>query len=207
LDANAENCRRAEEAGFTVVFGDALQERTMQRARFELVGDVVGATPNQVLNSVFVRHARERFGIPRAYMSAPRPSKGLAPEMVATEKAVMLFEGPHDALRWDVRTRRKAVAIEKWAYEGPVDGDAEPTGEGATAANPSELFAVLTLKRSGKTQIMNAGLEPKVGDIASIAVHTVEGDAAHTLLGKLGWVPQPEESDPADTEAESAVAG
>ncbi len=196
LDANAENCRRAEEAKFSVVFGDAVQERTMQRARFELVGDVVGATPNQVLNSVFVRRASERFRVPRGYVAAARPDTGLAPELVATQKAVMLFEGPHDALRWEVRVRRRAVEIEKWIYQGPLaeEGSA-PKQSTATAANPAELFVILTLKRGAKTQLMHAGLAPKAGDVASIAVHTVESDAAHSALQRLGWVPIPDESE------------
>jgi len=205
LDANGENCRRAEEAGFTVVFGDALQERTLQRARFELVGDVIGATPNQVLNSVFVRESRERFGVPRGYVAAPRPEKGLAPKLVAADKAAMLFEGPHDALRWEVRTRRRAVAVEKWIYEGPPAEGEVPQEKPAPAANPGELFVVLTLARGGKTLLMHADLAPKPGDVASIAVHTVEDEAAHAALLRLGWLPQPA-PDEAGDDAEPEVS-
>jgi len=194
MDANPENCRRAEEAGFSVVFGDAVQERTMQRARFEIVGDVIGATSNQVLNSVFVRHASERFRVSRGYVAAAKPDKGLAPELVAMGKAVMLFEGPHDVLRWEVRARRRAVEIEKWLYEGPVaEGESAAPKETATVANPGELFVVLTLKRGSKTNPMHAGLVPKKGDVAGIAVHTVEREAAHAALRRLGWVPWAEE--------------
>jgi NhaP-type Na+/H+ or K+/H+ antiporter len=65
LDSNPGNCRQAEEAGFAVVFGDAVQERTLLRARPRSVGSAIGLTPNQMLNSVFVSRARERFGVPR----------------------------------------------------------------------------------------------------------------------------------------------
>ena len=41
LDSNPQNCRRAEEEGLPVVFGNALEERTLQRARFEVVGAAV----------------------------------------------------------------------------------------------------------------------------------------------------------------------
>jgi NhaP-type Na+/H+ or K+/H+ antiporter len=201
LDANPENCRRVEEAGFNVVFGDAVQERTMQRARFELVGDVIGVTPNQVLNSVFVRRARERFGVPRGYVAAARPEKGLAPELVATEKAVMLFEAPPDALRWDVRSRRRAVDIEKWVYNGPPDEAAVAETEPPKAANPGELYVILTLERGAKTLVMHADLQPKPGDRASIAVHSVESEAAHLALLRLGWSPYAEESEAEQPEA------
>ena len=167
----------------------------MQRARFELVGDVVGVTPNQVLNSVFVRRSRERFGVPRGYVAAASPEKWLAPELIATEKAVMLFEGPHDALRWEVRTRRKAVEVEKWVYDGPVDEETSPEPESPSVGNPGELFVILTLKRGAKTLLMHAGLEPKPGDVASVAVHGVESEAAHLALQRLGWSPQPDETE------------
>jgi hypothetical protein len=196
LDANAENCRRAEEAGFNVVFGDAVQERTLQRARFELVGDVVGATQNQVLNSVFVRRARERFGVPRGFVAASQPEKGLAPELIATDKALMLFDGPHDVLRWEVRTRRRAVTVEDWVFHGPPPTE-EPVEESKPAvakpgvANSNELFVILTLARGGKTQLMHADLVPKKGDIASVAVHTVETEPAYDALRRMGWQPLP----------------
>ncbi|HEY5657224.1 MAG TPA: sodium:proton antiporter, partial [Myxococcota bacterium] len=69
LDSNPQNCRRAEEAGFPVVFGNALQERTQQRARFESVGAVAGITPNQMLNGIFVSRTRERFRVPQGYIA------------------------------------------------------------------------------------------------------------------------------------------
>ena len=42
LDTNPQHCRQAEEEGFSVIFGNALQERTLLRARMEGVGTVVG---------------------------------------------------------------------------------------------------------------------------------------------------------------------
>jgi len=196
LDANAANCRRAEEAGFSVVFGDAVQERTLQRARVELVGDVVGATQNQVLNSVFVRRARERFGVPRGFVAASQPEKGLAPELIATDKALMLFDGPHDVLRWEVRTRRRAVTVEDWVHHGTTKTEAPPDESKPAVskpggAYPNELFVILALARGGKTHVMHAGLVPKKGDIASVAVHTVESEAAYAALRRMGWRPLP----------------
>ena len=61
LDSNPEGIRRAEEAGFPVVYGDALKESVMQRARFGFVRTVVALTTNRTLNSVLVARARDRF--------------------------------------------------------------------------------------------------------------------------------------------------
>jgi hypothetical protein len=187
LDANPAHCRRAEEAGFSVIFGDALQERTLQRARFELVGTVAGVTPNQMLNNVFISRARERFRVPRAYVAVDRPESGLAPEIVKSEAAVVLFDGPHDAERWDVRERHRDVDVEHWRYGGDA-GAGEGSGEDAEGAViPGELFVILMLLRGGKALPMHEGMKLEAGDVASIAVHVPEAEAAHRALRRLGW--------------------
>jgi hypothetical protein len=65
LEPDPKRSRAAEEAGYTVVFGDPLEERTMLRTRPELVGVAVGLTFNEHLNSLFVRQALDSFGVPR----------------------------------------------------------------------------------------------------------------------------------------------
>jgi NhaP-type Na+/H+ or K+/H+ antiporter len=187
VDANAVNTRRAQEAGFTVIFGDALQERTLQRARFDLVGDVVGVTPNQMLNSIFVSRARERFRVPRSYVAVDRPESGLAPELVGKEEAVVLFDGTHDVGRWEVRDRHGEIDLEHWEYIG-LAGRADGAGPGdASQSVGSELFVILTIRRGKKVLIMKQGLKLQAGDIASIAIHSAESEAARVALASLGW--------------------
>lgn len=184
LDSNAANTRRGEEAGFTVIFGDALQERTLQRARFDLVGDVVGVTSNQMLNSVFVSRARERFRVPRRYVAVDKPESGLAPELVGSEQAVVLFDGAHDVSRWEVRDRHGEIELEHWEYVGLGDSadidDAHPAPRG-------ELFVILMIRRGTAALIMHVGLKLKPGDVASIAIHAAELDAARAELANRGW--------------------
>jgi len=188
LDSNPGNCRQAEEAGFAVVFGDAVQERTLLRARPRSVGAAIGLTPNQMLNSVFVSRARERFGVPRGYVAVERPESGLAPELVETQDVAVLFEGPHDIERWDVRCRHGSVEIETWCYVG-----APELAEGETPVKVEERFVVLSVGRGGKVQPMYAELKLLQGDVAAVAVHSVERDEAHETLRAMGWKPQPAE--------------
>jgi NhaP-type Na+/H+ or K+/H+ antiporter len=194
LDSNPESCRHAEEAGFSVVFGDALQERTLQRARLELVGEVVGVTPNQMLNSVFVSRARERFRVPRGYVSVARPESGLAPELVESEEAVMLFDGPHEAARWEVHVRHRSVEVERWRYGGPAEGEPFPGDEAEPRTSAGESFVILAVRRGEKVRIMHAGLKPETGDVANVAVYADENDSAYVALAGLGWSPQEDEA-------------
>jgi Trk K+ transport system NAD-binding subunit len=189
LDANPANCRRAEEAGFQVVYGDALQERTLQRARFENVGSAIGLTPNQMLNSIFASRAREHFGVSRGYVAAINPEAGLAPELVEREKIVVLFDGPHDVERWDVRSRHDELEVDFWVYGGEPEQDASADEGGEPTPKAGERFVILSIRRGEKTMPMHAGLSLAAGDVAAVAIHREERKSAEEILAAQGWAP------------------
>ncbi|MBW2267226.1 MAG: sodium:proton antiporter [Deltaproteobacteria bacterium] len=193
VDSNPQNCRRAEEEEFPVVFGNALQERTLQRARVGSAGTVVGLTTNQMLNSVFVSRARERFRVPRALVAVQGLESGLAPELVKEEAVQVLFDGPHDVERWDVRARQDALEVEHWEYRGlepPSDEGVAGSDENGRAGRGSDPLVILAVLRGGRTDLMYATFQLREGDVAAVAVHAVEREAAHALLRAGGWVPR-----------------
>jgi len=197
LDANPSNCRRAEEAGFQVVYGDALQERTLQRARFENVGSAIGLTPNQMLNSVFASHAREQFGVPRGYVAAVDPGVGLAPALLERERVVVLFDGPHDVEQWDVRARHAGLEVEHWVYGGKPEPDANAEEAAAPIPKVDEQLVILSIQRGKKVMPMHAGLSLAVGDVAAVAIHRGERESAEKILAAWGWTPaEPDEATP-----------
>jgi NhaP-type Na+/H+ or K+/H+ antiporter len=189
LDSNPQNCRQAEEAGFPVVFGNALQERTLQRARFEGVGTAVGLSANQMLNSVFATRSGELFSVPNAYIAVVRADLGLAPDLVANEKARILFDGPHDVERWDVRSRHNDLAVEHWIYEGPPE---LPEGEEAPSLHdPGELFVIFCVRRGRTAFPMHRDLTLEADDIVSVALHVPDREQVELLLAARGFVPAP----------------
>jgi hypothetical protein len=188
----------AEEEQFPVVFGNALQERTLHRARMDFAGTVVGLTPNQMLNSVFVSRARERFRVPRALVAVQRLESGLAPELVKEEAVQVLFDGPHDIERWEVRARQNQLDVEYWEYVGiepPAESEADVAAE-APQANRTDPVAILSVRRGDRTMPMHATLALRTGDVAATAVYVQERDAAHGLLREGGWVPWEAEPEP-----------
>ncbi|MCH2169357.1 cation:proton antiporter [Myxococcota bacterium] len=188
LDSNPANCRRAEEADFPVVFGNALQERTLLRARFDGVGIVIGLTPNQMLNGVFVSRARERFSVPRGFVAASQPGTGLATELVEQREAAVLFDGPHDVERWDVRARRGEIDTGEWEFHG-LEEDT-PSAENAT-----ELYVILSIQRGREITPMNEGFKLLEGDRGTIAVYGPERRDAESALAAAGWRPVEEQAD------------
>ena len=67
----------------TDTLGNALQERVMQRARFESIDTIVALTGNDTLNGVFSRRARELFGVPTSLIAGAQTTGG-DKEMIRT---------------------------------------------------------------------------------------------------------------------------
>jgi len=206
IDSNPQNCRRAEDAGLSVVFGDAVGDRTLQRARIESVGTVIGMTSNDELNGLFVSLARENFGVPQGLVALSRPDVGLSAEAVRSARERVLFEGPHDIDRWDVRDRHGELRVERYAFRPQRDGNGDENGDGEAdgqgdrpeLARSGERFVFLALERDGRTQPMYSQLEPQEGDVACVAVHAPEAERVEQELSAAGWDLVPEQGADAD---------
>lgn len=206
LDSNPTAIRRAEENGFSVVYGDALQDSVMQRARLAFVRTVVALTGNDTLNAVFVSRAKDRFGVPNGLVASSEAGAGLAAEQFDAGETKIAFEGPHDVERWDVRGRRGDVDVE-YFLRGEVPTVSEEIGEttGSHAWGMSERFVLLTVERDGKTFVVDGRYKFRDGDRIAVAIHRPEREEALRELAAQGWTPAP--ADAADDEQAAAVDG
>jgi NhaP-type Na+/H+ or K+/H+ antiporter len=186
LDANPQNCRIAEEEGFSVVYGNALQERILQRARFELVGTAIGMTTNGSLNRQFVTYASEHFDVPEGLAAMKREDK--------INEVTGLFTISHDLERWDVRVRHEATDVQTWQYVGQPDisgedqdGDIAGSQNGGQVVRSKDRFVMLLITRGKKIFPTSYDYEPKAGDVASIIVHIPDAEDARMELAAMGW--------------------
>jgi len=184
LDSNPEHCRAAEEAGWPVVFGNALQESTLARAQPEHAAAVVAATSNERVNSLFVREARDRFRVPRAYVAREGGRMGIPQQALARQGILTLFDAPKDVERWNVRLRHGLAALERFRFGGPP---AAPTG-GAQAPS-GDLFLILAVTRGGRVEPMHEGFAAQPGDEAAAALDAGHAAEALAALAAAGWRP------------------
>ncbi len=201
LDSDPKLCEQAEAAGFRVVFGNALEERTLLRARFELVGTVIGVTSNNHLNSSFVSQAKKLFKVPKSYIAVDKLKEELTPDYIRGQGEDVLFEGPHDTERWDVRFRHKDLAVELFSFFPIMKGERSENRteqeKQTKALKNSEQFVMLTVERGELIFPMSLGFKAKEGDIASVAIYMPERDTALQMLLELGWrlTTSPQEED------------
>lgn len=100
----------------------------------------------------------------------------------------MLFDGPHDHERWDVRWRQQQVVVETFEYVSPESADAEqPDLPGPDPTRSKELFAIVTVTRGKGVSPMRMGYRLRTADVAAIAIHAPDHAEAVEVLERLGW--------------------
>jgi hypothetical protein len=198
LDANPDHCQAAERRGFPVVFGNALDERTLARARLEQAAIAIGGTANDEANSLFVRETQELFGVPERYVALTRSGSALSESLLPRQATRVLFDGPKDLGRWAVRLRHGSAVRLAFHFAGAP----------ATATEPPEAaldpFVILAIQRRNEWLPMHTALEPAAGDRALVVVHEPELDAALDALARRGW--QREAAGPGEAAPRSASA-
>jgi NhaP-type Na+/H+ or K+/H+ antiporter len=187
LDSNPAGVRNAEEAGFSVIYGNALQESVMRRARFGFVRTVVSLTANRTLNSVFVDRARNHFNVRNGLVATSEAGVGLLSEQVESGDAKIVFDGPHDVERWDVRGRRGDVAVEHFTRVPIESPEAEEAADTTAAGGLDERYVMLVVERNGTTLVMDAKWTFREGDRVAIALHVPEREEAIRALASRGW--------------------
>lgn len=144
IDANPEACRMAEEAGFRVLHGSALEERILVAAGLDMRRAVLATVPNEAVNLLFARKAREEYKVPEAYVAIQRGHGTITPETVHEAGASVLFGSEFDLELWDVRMRRGLVAITTWIWTDKSDEEElDPVAVPKELQNTLMPFALL----------------------------------------------------------------
>jgi NhaP-type Na+/H+ or K+/H+ antiporter len=202
LDSNPAGIRRAEEAGFSVVYGDALQESIMQRARFGFARTVIALTTNRTLNSVFVGRAKDRFGVPNGLVATSDAGGGLVLEQLGSGQAKIAFDAPHDVERWDVRGRRGDVEVFHFVYETPERKEENPeTTSSVESTGNTERSVLLAVEREGRMFAVDSAWSFLDGDRVAAAIHLPEREDAFRELATQGWAATPLDEAPGEETA------
>jgi NhaP-type Na+/H+ or K+/H+ antiporter len=194
IDASPQHCRAAEQRGFAVTFGNALDASTLARARLQQALLAIGLTPNDEVNSLFAREAREQFDVPGTCVAVGRGS-AVTTAVLERQRSRALFDRPKDVERWSVRLRHRDARLERWRFRG---APAQPAAEPGSASDP---WLVLALERAGSVEPMHGGLVPREGDVAHVLVFAREAERAADALRARGFEPEPAAAEAAASSA------
>ncbi|MCH9025143.1 MAG: cation:proton antiporter, partial [candidate division Zixibacteria bacterium] len=114
LDSNPDSVTTAEQEEFKVVFGNALEERTILRANLGDYIGCIGLTTNEEVNLMFVNRVRREFKTPKRLVALHLRDGSVSPAMVKHSGATILFGVHCDLDLWSVRIRRGLTTINAW---------------------------------------------------------------------------------------------
>ena len=154
VDANADNCARAELEGLQAVQGDALDEVPLLDGGIEEAGLLVGMTPNAEVNVLVAKRAAEAFGVPEVYALLTREEDGGLFKQLELSGARPLFAYPVNLPEWD----RKRLTHQAETFVRTVEQEMDA---------PSETFEPgilpLTVRRGDDTHLFGS-LKLQAGD-------------------------------------------
>lgn len=168
VDSNPSATRAAEEEGLQVVFGNGLEERTLQRAGGDDRRRALALTANEEVNLLFAQRCREELRIPEVWVALRNTNVGVTEAMVADLGARVLFGGARDLEHWTLRLERGEALVETWAVEDP---DAEPPFPAGRATGERTILP-LALERAGRIDPWNGATALAAGDRVHLAILT-----------------------------------
>jgi NhaP-type Na+/H+ or K+/H+ antiporter len=182
IDANPTACRQAEEAGFRVLYGNGLEERTLVRAHADSRRGCLALTPNEEVNFLFAREIHDKFRGPAIYLGLQDASTGITAARVDALGARIAFGGPRQVGVWATRLRRGDAAIERWRLDDPR-GD-QP-GELATFPDGALPLAVTG---GGRVRVAATDARARKGDELDVAIAVAGREQTAQALAAAGWV-------------------
>jgi NhaP-type Na+/H+ or K+/H+ antiporter len=224
VDINPEHCHVAEQAGFKVIYGNGLEERTLLRAEVDTRAGCIGCTANEEVNLLFVRHAREDFRVPSLWLARERHDASPGDQMVSRIGARVLFAAPRDLDLWILRLGKGEAEVKAWEKQPDAARAAAPVGpeavshaagddstpltataeepaaedgdddEGAPSSLP-EAVLPLVLLRGRKAVPADENTSPRRGDRLITATMSRSTESVEPAMTSQGWLPVPMEDE------------
>ncbi len=183
IDADATLCQEAEQEGLKVVYGNALDERVLLRSQMDTRRAALAVTPNEAVNLLFVRAARQEAHVPLVYAVGVRSGPEISAAHFHDAKARLLFASETDPELWSVRIRRGLAAVEAWRRDDDTAGD-DP-------ALPNEQLSLLLplflVGGNGELEPVDETRRFGKGRTVLWLLLAERGDEARAWLAAQGW--------------------
>ncbi len=184
LDSSNDATRAAMEEGFRVVFGNALEERTRQRAGLDSVAACIGMTQNEEVNLLFVRRVREEFKVPKLLVVL---EGHITNKIIGESRAAVLFGLNTDVDLWSLRLRRQIASVSCLRY----NRDDERTFSEAVdlPKNLTNSLVTVAVRHGKKTTPVEAGTSFEKGDELTLVIFHERRNDVDAWLSEQGWEP------------------
>ena len=189
LDSNPDSVTTAQQEEFKVIFGNALEERTIQRANLGDYIGCIGLTTNEEVNLMFVNRVNREFKTPRRLVALHLRDGSVSPSMVKNSGAAIIFGVHCDLDLWSVRIRRGLTTVSTWKMTEPtVDSEASDNNS-AEFETQGHLLLALCATRNDKIMPFDNSIALRKDDILHFLLFSEKKEEAANWLIHSGWEP------------------
>ncbi len=190
LDSNAAATMAAKEDGFSVIFGNALEEGRLERAQLESRAGCISVTTNDAANMLFARHAQDEFKVSNIWVGVQRGNESVNSKMILAAGHRLLFRRDRDLGLWDIRLRRGLCDVELWRFDDRSSEQTNPAlsipGGRKAGLFPETLLPVAYV-RNRKTAPADNLYEPEREDQVHLVIFNESQAQAREWLTTNGW--------------------
>ncbi|MFQ6608449.1 MAG: cation:proton antiporter [Fidelibacterota bacterium] len=183
IDEDPAACRQAEEEGYRVIYGNALEERTLLRAEIDTRYGIISLTPNEEVNLLFAQKAKEEGKVPHLLVGLKSGLEGVTPEMVHNIGGSILFARPRDLEVWSVRLKQGQVELQTREWTGS-SGDKPDL----ISSSMENLVLPLVYHHNSKVHPVDDNIKLKNGDLLTFLINLRRKVEAEGWLRQQGWM-------------------
>ncbi|MEO8550380.1 MAG: NAD-binding protein, partial [Kofleriaceae bacterium] len=178
VDTSTEHAAAAQAAGLKVIFGNALDPRTLAKARLDTRSHVVALTESESINMLFAQYVAEHTADPPTLLVAIDPNAtGVAPSMVEKAGGRVLFGRGVELDAWIVRWRHNDVDVVRMRVTAEVERVVYPEG-----------VLPLVRVRQGAASLIDSETHLRGDDVVELAVTHEARAASDAWFATQGWV-------------------
>ena len=181
IDQNPKACRRAEEEGIKVIYGNGLDEKTLLRAEIDTRLGAMGLSSNEEVNLLFGTKAKEIGKLSVILVGIKSMAEGITSEMVKEIGGRIPFGRHFDIEQWAGWIQRGITSINRYSLTSPAsDNNFQDGTEG--------IILPLVLHSKSKSQPIDDTTEIKAGDEVTMIVNNQREKEALEWLSSQGWI-------------------
>ena len=182
IDEDPNACRLAENEGVKVFYGNALGERTLQRAEPDTRKGIIALSGNEEVNFIFSQRAKY-FGKEMTILTGiKRRDEGITSKMVSETGGRIPFGRPVDIDLWSTWIRKGFTKYSSFQMGENPDFD-------FTDETMVGVLLPLVSARPGSLIPVDDHLKIKKGDFVTFLINVQKEDEADTWLKSHGFNP------------------
>jgi NhaP-type Na+/H+ or K+/H+ antiporter/Trk K+ transport system NAD-binding subunit len=189
IDSNPDRALLADREGLDVVTGQGLHASILGKVDPASRIGVLGLTPNEDVNLLFVKTIRDETREPHLYIALREGDVSVQPEQVHEAHASVLFGGPRPIDLWTDRFDEGSADGEVW-----TPTEALQVREGDDSPESKNWLLFLAVRRRGRVRPFDDETQVGAREDVIIAVWTERRHEVHAWLRANGWNPSKAEA-------------